>query len=118
MSEYKEILGYTVFDFDFDEEGKYEVNGLMATGACFQVATWLMNEGISGDTPLDVYCSNTSGIRDGNRLDFMDDYLLGEENGNEYYLSSIYIYKNGLVYVSVYNHTEGKYEGYIEVPNI
>ena len=118
MSEYKEICGYTVWNFNFDEEYGYAINGLMATGACFQVAVWLNNEDISDDTPLDVYNSNTSGIRDGNRLDFMDDYLLGEENGNEYYLSNIYIHVNGLVYIHVYNSTEGKYEGYIEIPNI
>lgn len=113
ISNYRMIEGFRVWEDDYDDyKGKYELTGVHAAGMCLLFAKWLRENGLSDDTADDVY-DNTSGLRDGNRLDIMDNYNLTEDG--RYQISYIWGMKYGIVYASVYDDVEGKYVGNIEI---
>ena len=73
MMNYTEIAGFKVLNDDYDDyKDKYELTGIIGEGMCMRFARWLNENDLSEDTAEDVY-NNTSGLRDGNRLDIHDD---------------------------------------------
>jgi hypothetical protein len=113
MRNYKEINGFTVFESGYDHyKGKYQLNGLHAMGMISALYKWLCDNGSDYLEFEDVY-DNTSGLRDGNRIDIMDNYELTEDG--RYQISYIWALENGLVYATVYDKEEDEYVGDIEI---
>ena len=104
-----EINGINVFEYEYEQwKGKENVNSLTAEGMCFRFANWLRENDIADDTAEDVY-NNTSGIRDGNRLDIHDNYQWEE-------LEIIFLYTvNGTVWAVLYNPEDDSYYGEVEI---
>jgi hypothetical protein len=114
MRGYKEINGFTVFESDYDNyKGKYQLNGLYAIGMIGTLYRWLCNNGLEDYLEFDDVYNNTSGLRDGNRLDIMDNYNLTDDG--KYQISYVWALENGIVYATVYDSEEDKYVGNIEI---
>ena len=96
-----------------ENENKYKLNSVFAAGMCYYFAEWLNNHSISEDTAEDVY-NNTSGIRDGCRLDIHEDYCLDDEEAR-YYISYLWALENGIIYAAVYDNMDDRYIGDIEI---
>lgn len=113
MKKYVEINGFRVWEHDYDNyKGKYKVNRLSAAGMCMEFALWLHENNISDDTAEDVYF-NTSGIRDGNRLDIYDNYNLTKEG--RYQIACLWALENGILYATVLDKEADKWVGEIEI---
>lgn len=113
MRNYTEINGIRVWEHEYDEyKGKYKLNRLYADGMCVEFAKWANENDISDDTIEDVY-DNTSGIRDGNRLDIMENYNLTADG--RYQIAYLWALENGIVYATVYDSIEDKWVGEIEI---
>lgn len=95
-----------------DYKGKYNLNNIMAYGICAIFGKWLKDNEISEDTIEDVI-NNTSGLRDGNRLDIHDEYRLTDDD--RYRISYIWALENGIVYAAIYDSEEDYYIGNIEI---
>lgn len=73
-------------------ENYYQASSLEACGMIAILAEWLRDNGVSDDTYEDVY-NNTSSLRDGNRLDIMDNYVLDDFNELSYiYTDSVNVW--------------------------
>ena len=117
MEKYFEVNGIYVWDFDKIEG---EMNNVTAYGAIMMFAIWMQNNAENIDDPIawdglgtivsDVE-NNTSGVRDGNRLDIHDNYVF---SGNLEF-SNLYYHKNGIVYAGVYDREKDKFVGYVEI---
>lgn len=113
MRNYTTINGFKVLEHDYDNyKGKYNLNGIFAEGMCMRFSRWLNENDIAEDTAEEVY-NNTSGLRDGNRLDIHDNYNLTEDG--RYYIAYIWALENGIVYATVYDTEENRWAGDIEV---
>ena len=113
MRNYTEINGIRVWEHEYDEyKGKYKLNKLYAFGMCVAFSKWANENDISYDTIEDVY-ENTSGLRDGNRIDIMDNYNLTKDG--RYQITYLWALENGIVYATVYDRTEDKWVGEIEI---
>lgn len=111
MSKYTGIKGFKVFEEDYnDYKGKYDLTGTFAAGMCFLFADWLRENGLSDDTAEDVY-NNTSGIRNGNRLDIYEEYDLTSDG--HYQISYLWGLENGIVCAEVYDNWDNKNIGHI-----
>ena len=110
MGKLTEINGVNVFEYEYEKwKAKENVNSLTAEGMCFRFANWLRENGIADDTAEDVY-NNTSGIRDGNRLDIHDNYVWEE-------LEITFLYTvNGTVWAVLYDPEDDRYYGEVEIP--
>lgn len=105
------ILDYNVFECEYDKwKGKEELNSLQVEGMIFRFADWLYENGIADDTIYDVY-NNTSGIRDGNRLDIHDNYKITDTLYEISYIYSV----NGTVWAVLYDTENDCYYGEIEI---
>lgn len=115
MNDCSIIEGFKVWKDDYDNfKGKYNLNGTMAYGMCFRFAEWLReNTDFYIDESGEEVLNNTSGLRDGNRLDIHSNYWLTEDG--KYQISFLWALENGIVYAEVYDSEEDKYVGYIEV---
>ena len=96
-----------------ENENTYKLNSVFAAGMCFYFAEWLNNNTISEDTAEDVY-NNTSGLRDGCRLDIHDNYYLDYDD-ERYQIGYIWALENGIIYAAVYDTEENCYIGDIEI---
>lgn len=113
MMDYTEIAGFKVWNDDYDDyKDKYELTGIIGEGMCMRFARWLNENDLAEDTAEDVY-NNTSGLRDGNRLDIHDNYCLTDDG--RYQISYIWALENGIVYAEVYDSVEDRYVGNIEI---
>ena len=113
MYNYTEIRGFKVFEDNYYEyKGKYELTGTFAAGMCLLFAQWLSANDLSDDTAEDVY-NNTSGLRDGNRLDLHENYYLTDDG--RYQISFLWGLENGLVLAEVYDSDEDTYVGWIRI---
>lgn len=103
--------GFNIFEVEYDRyKGKNEISGIVAEGMCFRFAEFLKANGYAEDEPIDVY-NNTSGIRDGNRLDIHDNYDFVD--GLEFsYLYSV----NGTVWAVLYDPSKDSWYGEVEIP--
>ena len=61
-----------------------------------------------------VEYNNTSGLRDGCRLDIHDNYCLDYDE-ERYQISYLWALENGIIYASVYDTMENRYIGDIEI---
>lgn len=115
MNDCSIIEGFKVWKDDYDNfKGKYNLNGTMAYGMCLRFAEWLRNNtDFYIDESGEEVLNNTSGLRDGNRLDIYSNYWLTEDG--KYQISFLWALENGIVYAEVYDSEEDKYVGYIEV---
>lgn len=95
-------------------KGEYTLNGLHVLGMIGALYRWLQEYSLVDEltTFNDVY-DNISGLRDGNRLDIMDNYNLTDDG--KYQISYIWALENGIVYATVYDREEDKYIGNIEI---
>lgn len=96
-----------------ENENKYELNSVFAAGMCYYFSEWLNDHGIAEDTTEDVF-NNTSGLRDGSRLDIYDNYYFDYDN-KRYQISYIWALENGIIYASVYDSIEDRYIGDVEI---
>lgn len=113
MSKYIEINGFEVWEDDYHNyKGKYNLTGTFAAGMCLLFAKWLNENDLSYDAAEDVY-DNTSGLRNGNRLDIHENYNLTEDG--RYQISFLWGLENGIIYAEVYDSFDDKYIGYIEI---
>ena len=107
------IGAFELSKLNYDHHPDYSLNNLEVCGLIFLFAKWASENGITTETPEEIYDSNTSGLRDENRIDFFDDYDLTGEG--RYWLTYIWATKAGISYVSVYDSVEGTYIGNIEI---
>ena len=113
MRNYVEINGFRIWEHDYDDyKNKYTLEGIYGAGMCMLFALWLKDNDISYDTAEDVW-HNTSGLRDGNRLDIHENYNLTEDG--RYQISYLWALENGIVYATVYDSEEDKWVGEIEI---
>ena len=113
MRDYTEINGFKVWEHDYDNyKGKYNLNGLHAEGMCLRFARWININGISDDNAEDVY-NNTSAIRDGNRLDIHENYMLTDDCRHQ--IAYLWALENGLMYATIIDMEEDKWVGDIEI---
>lgn len=120
MSKLKiELDNLNVFEYEYDKyKGKNEISSLVAEGACFRFAEWLKSKGYE-EEPGDVM-ANTSGIRDGNRLDIHDNYqmnYLGYDVPDNIEITFLYIHNN-MLWAVLYDKADDSYYGEIEIPAI
>ena len=103
--------GVSIFSCDYDNyRNKEQINSLMAEGACFRLSKFIQTLGLE-ETAEDVY-NNTSAIRDGNRIDILDNYIFDEEEGLE--ITFMYIVNN-TCWAVIYDTYAGKYYGEFEL---
>lgn len=91
----------------------YKLNSVFAAGMCYYFSEWLNDHGIAEDTTEDVI-NNTSGLRDGCRLDIYDNYCFDDED-KCYQISYIWALKNGIIYAAIYDSIDDRYIGDIEI---
>lgn len=96
-----------------ENENKYRLNSVFAAGMCYYFSEWLNDHGIAEDTTEDVF-NNTSGLRDGNRLDIYDNYYFDYDN-KRYQISYIWALENGIIYATIYDAMKDRYIGDIEI---
>lgn len=96
-----------------ENENKYKLNSVFAAGMCYYFSEWLNDHGIAEDTTEDVF-NNTSGLRDGCRLDIYDNYYFDYDN-KRYQISYIWALENGIIYAAIYDNIEDRYIGDIEI---
>lgn len=96
-----------------ENENTYKLNSVFAAGMCYYFSEWLNDHDIAEDTTEDVI-NNTSGLRDGCRLDIYDNYYLDYDN-KRYQISYIWALENGIIYAAVYDSIEDRYIGDIEI---
>lgn len=102
------IKGIPVFKKSYEPAEK-SVGGLVAEGMIYRFSRWLNWHDISDDNVNDVW-NNTSEIRDGNRLDIHDNYILAPG------FEITYLYcKNDMCWAMVYNKISGSWLGEIEI---
>lgn len=100
-----------IFECEYDKwKGKSNLTSLQAEGICYRFSKWLQENDVAYDDPDDVY-NNTSEIRDGNRLDIHDNYVLNETDYEISYLYSV----NGTVWAVLYDTENGCWYGEIEI---
>lgn len=105
---------FNVIPSSYDEnKNKYRLNSIFAAGMCYYFSEWLNDHDIAEDTTEDVI-NNTSGIRDGCRLDIHDNYYLDYDD-KRYQISYIWALENGIIYAAVYDSTEDHYIGDVEI---
>jgi hypothetical protein len=113
MRNYTEINGFRVWEHDYDRyKGTYKLEGIFGEGMCMRFARWLRDNDISYDTAEDVY-NNTSCLRDGNRMDIHEHYMLTDDE--RYQIAYLWALENGIVYATVYDREEDKWVGEIEI---
>lgn len=105
---------FNIIPSSYDEnKNKYRLNSIFAAGMCYYFSEWLNDHGIAEDTTEDVF-NNTSGLRDGNRLDIHNEYRLDYED-ERYQISYLWALENGIVYATVYDTIDDRYIGDIEI---
>ena len=109
---------FNVIPSSYDEnENKYKLNSVFAAGMCYYFSEWLNDHGIAEDTTEDII-NNTSGLRDGCRLDIYDNYCFDYEDKRyqkRYQISYIWALENGIIYAAIYDAMEDRYIGDIEI---
>lgn len=106
------VLDENVFEPEYDKYRGAKASGLEACGACLMFAQFMQEHGYDWVDADEVW-NNTSGLRDGNRLDFMDNY---EIDDGEQVLEFTYMYiVNGTVWAVLYDPEEDSYIGDIEI---
>ena len=106
------VLDENVFEPEYDKYRGAKASGLEACGACLMFAQFMQEHGYEVDAD-EVY-NNTSGLRDGNRLDFMDNYTVETDDGDEVEFTYMYIV-NGTVWATLYDPEDDSYVGDIEI---
>nr|DAE59783.1 MAG TPA: hypothetical protein [Caudoviricetes sp.] len=96
-----------------ENENTYKLNGVFVAGMCYYFSEWLNDHDIAEDTTEDVI-NNTSGLRDGCRLDIYDNYYFDDED-KRYQISYIWALENGIIYAAIYDSIEDRYIGDIEI---
>lgn len=107
------IAGFNLSELNYNNCPDYSLNNLEVCGLIFLFAKWARENGITEETPEEIYNSNTSCLRDENRIDFFDDYDLTGDG--RYWLTYIWATKAGVSYVSVYDSVKRTYIGNIEI---
>lgn len=96
-----------------ENENKYKLNSVFAAGMCYYFSQWLNEHDIAEDTTEDVF-NNTSGLRDGNRLDIHEEYPLDDEE-ERFQISYLWALENGIIYAAVYDTIDDRYIGDVEI---
>lgn len=105
---------FNIIPSSYDEnKNKYRLSNVFAAGMCYYFSEWLNDHGIAEDTPADVF-NNTSGLRDGCRLDIHDEYSLNDEE-ERFQISYLWALRNGIIYATVYDTIDDRYIGDIEI---
>lgn len=107
------VLDENVFEHEYDKYRGAKTSGLEACGACLMFAQFMQEHGYDWVDADEVW-NNTSGLRDGNRLDFMDNYVVETDDGDEVEFTFMYIV-NGTVWAVLYDPEEDSYVGDIEI---
>lgn len=121
----REFYLFTDMEYEKNEDNSYEVQSLSYYGAIALLNDFL-NTWLCYEETIQETMSNTSELRDGNRIDIHDNYSFSEilgldTNGDEWEIweiSNIWITKSGLAYIEIYNTTQECKVGFIELPNM
>lgn len=109
----KVINGVNIFEYSGrEDEGKENPNSLVSEGIAFRFSDWLEAHGYE-ESPMDVY-NNTSGFRDGNRIDIHDNYPFFD-TGLE--ITNLYTV-NGTVWAVLIDRKKDEYYGEFEIPAV
>lgn len=102
-----------VFEYEYEKyRNKNEINSIVAEGVCFRLSKFLDDFGYN-ESADDVY-NNTSCVREGNRIDIMDNYVLD----GSIELSFVYVLDNGYVTGVLYDKANDTWYGEIEISTI
>ena len=105
---------YDVIEHKYKEyKGKYNLSGIEVDGMIYRFSRWLKNNEISYDDVDDVY-NNTSCLRDGNRLDIHDSYLLKTDD-RTYSIEFIWATENGVMFATLYDKEQDCWFGDIVI---
>lgn len=119
----KEFYLFTSMEYEKNENNQYyEVQTLAGYGAITLLNNFL-NLWLGFEETIEDTNNNTSGLRDGNRIDIHDNYpfseMLGlDTNGEKWEISYLWITKNGTAFMCIYNATQDDEVGFIELPNL
>jgi hypothetical protein len=123
MKDYFEVNGIKVWRFD-ESEIVGNMNSVTCHGCIMMFAIWLFEhqwyvedyivEEALGTIMNDVY-GNTSGIRYGNRVDFMENYKFANGLYGNLEFSNLYYHKNGICYARVYDKDTDTFVGFVEI---
>lgn len=115
MEKYVELVGFKMWNFNYEEyRSKYKLNKPEIYGMCLIFSEWLkFNSPFCFEESGEDVLNNTSSLRNGNRLDLMDNYFLDLDG--RYQIDYIWALKNGIVYATVYDSWNDSYVGHIEI---
>ena len=104
--------GVRIYEYEAPKyRGIYHINSVIADGMRYRLYEWLRENGIE-ESIEDVY-NNTSGIREGNEVQIIDDYKFDYDE-NQLYISYLY-YHNEMVWAVLYDKADDKWYGEFEL---
>jgi hypothetical protein len=118
MRDYTMIDDFRVWESDYDnQKGKYELDNLQSYSILAAYTMWCNENYINGtdDCTLKEVYDNTSALRDGLRIDLMDNDDLTPDG--RYQISYLWALENGIVYAAVWDTQQSEYVGDIEILN-
>lgn len=109
----EERNGVNIFEYEAPKyRGKENINGVIADGMILRLYQWLTDHDIDDYAIDELYGSYTSGIRNGNELQVIDDIPFDYES--DLYISYMY-YVNGTVWAVLYDKAKGDWYGEFEL---
>ena len=106
--------GCNIYEYEYEKyRNTNEITSVTYEGVCLRLSAFLRDVLGYDDSVWDVY-SNTSGIREGNRIDILDNYKFD----GSLEISFIYVIHNGYVSAVLYDRETDKWYGEIEIPAV
>lgn len=106
------INGYNVYEYEYEKyRNANKITAVVVEGVCFRLAEFLRDVLGYEDSAWDVV-NNISSVRDGNRIDLMDNYKFD----GSLEISFIYVLDNGFVTAVLYDEANDTWYGEIEIP--
>jgi hypothetical protein len=107
--------GVDIFEYQAPKyRGIDKINSVIAEGMRYRLYAWLRENGIEED--IEDVRNNTSGIREGNEVQIIDDYLFDYDEG-DVRISYLY-YHNGTVWAVLYDWAENRWYGEFELREV
>lgn len=105
--------GINIFEYEAPKyRGKENINGVISAGMVLRLYQWLVDHDIDDYTIDELHDSYTSGIRNGNEIQLIDDVPFDYES--DLYISYMYYY-NGTVWAVLYDKANGNWYGEFEL---
>ena len=105
--------GVNIFEYEATKyRGKETVNGVIADGMVLRLYQWLIDHDIDDYAIDELYGSYTSGIRNGNEIQLIDNIPFDYDS--DLYISYMYYY-NGTVWAILYDKANNDWYGEFEL---